>query len=94
MAQRRVRAAAKRDRAKQGAYGWARSQAVGRSRTKCETDGTDAYDHADARYVGWDGGTPVFYDGNYLVAISGWSGEEDVEIACIGVDAIFSSLPR
>ena len=64
---------------------------LGRS---AQRDGSDVHYHGDARYVGWDGGAPVMHDGQCLgaVAVSGLSGEEDLEIAEIGIDAILASL--
>jgi glc operon protein GlcG len=57
-------------------------------------DGSDVHYHGDARYVGWDGGAPVFYRGQCVgsVAVSGLSGVEDLEIAEIGVTAILTTL--
>jgi glc operon protein GlcG len=57
-------------------------------------DGSDVHYHGDARYVGWDGGAPVIHRGECVgaVAVSGLSGEEDLEIAMIGVNAILSTL--
>jgi glc operon protein GlcG len=59
-----------------------------------KADGWDVHYHGDPRYLGWDGGTPVFFSGQCLgsVAVSGLSGEEDLEIALLGVDAILHSL--
>jgi glc operon protein GlcG len=64
---------------------------LGRS---AQRDGSDVHYHGDARYVGWDGGTPVIHDGRCLgaVAISGLSGTEDLEIASLGVEAIVASF--
>jgi glc operon protein GlcG len=57
-------------------------------------DGWDVHYHGDARYVGWDGGVPVFYRGQCVgsVAVSGLTGVEDLEIAEIGVNAILTTL--
>ena len=57
-------------------------------------DGWDVHYHGDARYVGWDGGVPVFYRGQCVgsVAVSGLAGVEDLEIAEIGVNAILTTL--
>jgi glc operon protein GlcG len=56
--------------------------------------GWDVHYHGDARYLGWEGGAPVFHDGVCVgsVAVSGLSGAEDYEIARIGVAAILASL--
>ncbi|ESQ76630.1 heme-binding protein [Asticcacaulis sp. AC402] len=56
--------------------------------------GWDVHYHGDARYLGWEGGAPVFYRGDCVgsVAVSGLTGEEDFEIAQIGVTAILNSL--
>jgi glc operon protein GlcG len=57
-------------------------------------DGSDVHYHGDHRYVGWDGGAAVMWDGQCLgaVAVSGLTGEEDLEIARLGVRAILASL--
>jgi len=59
-----------------------------------QKDGSDVHYHGDGRYVGWDGGAPVMVDGQCVgaVAVSGLSGEEDLEIANIGIQAILNSL--
>ncbi len=59
-----------------------------------QIDGSDVHYHGDHRYVGWDGGAAVMHKGQCLgaVAISGLAGEEDIEIANIGVQAILASL--
>ncbi|MDI7776077.1 heme-binding protein [Asticcacaulis sp. EMRT-3] len=59
-----------------------------------QKDGSDVHYHGDARYVGWDGGAPVMHKGQCLgaVAVSGLSGEEDLEIAQLGVKAILETL--
>ncbi|OHT21816.1 GlcG/HbpS family heme-binding protein [Edaphosphingomonas haloaromaticamans] len=64
---------------------------IGRS---AQADGSDVHYHGDARYVGWDGGAPLLHGGECLgaVAVSGLSGEEDLEIARIGIDAILNLL--
>ncbi len=64
---------------------------LGRAAVK---DGSDVHYHGDHRYVGWDGGVAVMLDGECLgaVAVSGLSGEEDVDIANMGVAAILASL--
>ena len=59
-----------------------------------QKDGSDVHYHGDSRYVGWDGGAPVMVNGHCAgaVAVSGLSGEEDLEIAHIGIQAILNSL--
>ncbi len=59
-----------------------------------QKDGSDVHYHGDHRYVGWDGGAAVMLDGECLgaVAVSGLSGEEDIDIANLGVQAILVSL--
>ena len=54
----------------------------------------DVHYHGDPRYVGWDGGVPVFYREQCVgsVAVSGLAGVEDLEIAELGVKAILTSL--
>jgi glc operon protein GlcG len=68
-----------------------RSGALGRA---AQTEGWDVHYHGDARYVGWDGGAPVFYQERCVgsVAVSGLTGVEDLEIAEIGVTAILAAL--
>ena len=63
---------------------------VGRS---AQSEGWDMHFHGDARYVGWDGGAPVFIDDACVgaVAVSGLSGVEDLEFARAGVAAILTS---
>jgi len=57
-------------------------------------EGWDVHYHGDSRYLGWEGGAPVFYKGACVgsVAVSGLTGEEDFEIAQIGVAAILASV--
>jgi len=63
---------------------------VGRS---ASSEGWDMHFHGDARYVGWDGGVPVFAGDACVgaVAVSGLSGAEDLEFAQAGVTAIYNS---
>jgi glc operon protein GlcG len=53
-------------------------------------DGFDITYFGDPRFIGWPGGLPVFVDGEVVgaVAVSGFPGEEDVELAQMGVAAI------
>lgn len=64
---------------------------VGRS---AQRSGADVHYHGDGRYVGWDGGAPVMHEGRCIgaVAISGLSGEEDLEIALFGVAAVLAQV--
>jgi len=57
---------------------------VGRSSRQ---NGWDICYMGDPRYVGWDGGLPVMRDGEVLgaVAVSGLTGEEDLELAKLAV---------
>jgi glc operon protein GlcG len=59
-----------------------------------QAEGWDVHYHGDARYVGWDGGAPVFYREQCVgaVAVSGLTGVEDLEIAEVGVKAILETL--
>lgn len=61
---------------------------------KARRDGSDVHYHGDARYVGWEGGAPVMHKGHCLgaVAVSGLSGEEDLEIANLGISAVLLHL--
>ena len=45
----------------------------------------------DRRYIGWGGGLPVLLNGVVVgaVAVSGLPEEEDMELAALGVRAIF-----
>jgi glc operon protein GlcG len=56
--------------------------------------GWDVHYHGDSRSLGWEGGAPVFFQGACIgsVGVSGLTGEEDFEIAQIGVAAILASL--
>jgi glc operon protein GlcG len=67
------------------------SGALGRS---AQEDGSDVHYHGDSRYVGWDGGAPVMREDECVgsVAVSGLSGEEDLEIANLGIEAILAGL--
>jgi glc operon protein GlcG len=60
---------------------------VGRS---SRDDGWDIAYLGDRRYIGWDGGVPVLLGGEVAgaVAVSGLSGEEDVELAAMGAKKI------
>ena len=59
-----------------------------------KASGDDVHYHGDARYVGWDGGAVVMHNDECLgaVAVSGLSGEEDIAIAKVGVEAILKTL--
>lgn len=48
----------------------------------------------DPRFIGWDGGLPVQLEGHVVgaVGVSGLTGNEDVALAQIGVDAILAGL--
>jgi len=61
---------------------------------KAREDGSDVHYHGDARYVGWDGGAAILLGGECLgaIGVSGLSGEEDLEIANIGVAAVLAHL--
>lgn len=60
---------------------------VGRS---SRADGWDIAYLGDRRYIGWDGGVPVTIGGEVVgaVAVSGLSGEEDVELAWLAAKKI------
>ena len=60
---------------------------VGRS---TRDDGWDIAYLGDRRYIGWDGGVPVLLGGEVAgaVAVSGLSGEEDVELATMAAKKI------
>jgi len=64
---------------------------LGRS---ANAEGWDVHYHGDARYVGWDGGLPVVHKGQCVgaVAVSGLSGEEDLAVARVAVEAILAAL--
>lgn len=48
----------------------------------------------DARFIGWDGGIPVRIDGRVVgaIGVSGLTGEEDVALAQLGIEAILAKL--
>jgi glc operon protein GlcG len=54
-------------------------------------EGFDMAYFGDRRYIGWGGGVPVIMDGAVIgaVAVSGLPEEEDMELAEIGMRAIF-----
>ncbi len=60
---------------------------IGRS---IKAEGWDIAFLGDPRYVGWDGGVPVKINGEVVgaVAVSGLTGEEDVELAQLGARRI------
>ena len=60
---------------------------VGRS---SRDDGWDIAYLGDRRYIGWDGGVPVLLGGEVAgaVAVSGLTGEEDVELAAMAAKKI------
>lgn len=55
-----------------------------------KADGWDIAFLGDPRYVGWDGGVPVTIGGEVVgaVAVSGLTGEEDVELARLAASRI------
>jgi glc operon protein GlcG len=55
-------------------------------------EGFDMAYFGDRRYIGWGGGLPVLMDGAVIgaVAVSGLPEEEDMEVAALGVAAIFA----
>ena len=56
--------------------------------------GFDLCNFGDSRFLGWAGGLPVVVNGEVVgaVSVSGLSGEEDEELAQIGVDAIVGMI--
>jgi glc operon protein GlcG len=48
----------------------------------------------DDRFIGWDGGLPVRVQGKVIgaIGVSGLSGDEDVALAQLGVDAVLASV--
>lgn len=66
------------------------SRAIGqRAREK----GEDLGWFGDARYLGWPGGLPIEVEGTVVgaVAVSGLSGDEDEELAALGIRAALSA---
>jgi glc operon protein GlcG len=55
------------------------------------TDGFDMRNFGDARYIGWGGGLPIFMDGDCVgaVGVSGLPELEDIELAELGIQALF-----
>ena len=66
---------------------------VGRSSRE---NGWDIAYYGDRRFVGWDGGVPVVIGGEVAgaVAVSGLSGDEDVELANLAAKKIGESAQR
>jgi len=58
--------------------------------------GFDINYFGDARFIGWDGGLPVCIDGRVVgaVGVSGLTGEEDVALAQLGIDAILAAAGK
>lgn len=71
----------------------ARSGELGRGMRE---DGADFSFFGDPRYMGWPGGIPVRVGGELVgaVAVSGLSGEEDEELALLGIAAIEAGLAK
>ncbi len=59
-------------------------------------NGFDINYFGDKRFIGWDGGLPVRVNGSVVgsVGVSGLTGEEDVALAQLGIDAILSGTSR
>ena len=57
-------------------------------------DGFDIAYYGDPKIVGWSGGLPVVVGGAVVgaIGVSGLAGEEDIELAQLGLDAIVASL--
>lgn len=64
---------------------------IGRSSLK---EGWDLANFGDSRYIGWEGGAAVVFQGHVVgaVAVSGLTGEEDLELAKLGISAILASV--
>lgn len=58
-------------------------------------NGFDIAYFGDPHFIGWPGGIPVFVNGVVVgsVAVSGFPGEEDVELSEMGIAAIQKMLP-
>ena len=56
------------------------------------TDGFDMRNFGDPRYIGWGGGLPVWIEGACVgaVGVSGLPESEDIELAQLGIDALFT----
>jgi glc operon protein GlcG len=56
--------------------------------------GFDIAYYGDPKILGWDGGLPVIIAGAVVggIGVSGLTGDEDVELAQMGLDAILASL--
>jgi len=61
---------------------------------RSQDEGWDVAYFGDPRYVGWDGGAPVIHKGQVLgsVAVSGLTGEEDLEIAQLAVEQVLAHI--
>ncbi len=57
-------------------------------------DGFDIAYYGDPKILGWNGGLPVIVAGAVIggIGVSGLAGDEDVELAQLGLDAILGSL--
>ncbi len=63
---------------------------IGRNSLK---EGWDLANFGDSRYIGWEGGAAVIFQGQVVgaVAVSGLTGEEDLELAKLGINAILAT---
>jgi glc operon protein GlcG len=66
---------------------------IGQASRKPE-GGFDSSYFGDPRFIGWSGGLPVRLEGRVVgaVAVSGLTGEQDVALAQLGIDAILAAV--
>jgi glc operon protein GlcG len=59
-------------------------------------NGFDIRYFGDSRFIGWDGGMPIRVDGRVIggIGVSGLTGEEDLELAQLGIEAIVAGLGK
>lgn len=64
---------------------------IGRDSVK---EGWDQANFGDRRYIGWEGGAAVHFQGRVVgaVAVSGLSGAEDLELSKLAIAAILKNL--
>ena len=80
-------------RRQQGLHRRAERKPSGTIGDSIRADGWDISFLGDPRYIGWQGGLPVVIAGQVAgaVAVSGLTGEEDAELAALGIKRITES---
>lgn len=69
-------------------------EATGDTGKASQTQGWSFSYYGELKYVGWDGGVPVWHQGQVVgsVAVSGLAPEEDRELAELGAKALLENL--